>query len=73
MDRKKSVGIIPIRTPILRRLKIAINTAFNELTEEEIKALEKEIDSVTDNNCDWQIKDIADMFKHEVKIALHGI
>lgn len=73
MSKNNPVGIIPIKTPILKRLKIAINEAFSELTEEELKALEKEIDAVTDNNCDWQIKDIADMYAHQVKQALHGI
>lgn len=69
MSKNNHVGSIPIDTPILRRIKKAINKVFAELTADELKALEKEINAVTDYNCSWQIKAIAEMYADDVRLA----
>ena len=69
MNKNNPVGIIPIHTPILWKMRKALNNVFDELTEEELKALEKEIDSVTDYNCISAIKTIAEMYTADVRLA----
>lgn len=66
MSVNNPVGTIPISTPILERMRRGIMRVYRELTEEEIKDLNKEIKSVTEMNCNAYIKAVADMFADDV-------
>ncbi len=73
MSVNNPVGDIPIATPMLGRVLDAAWTAYSNMTENEVRALEKEIKSVTETNCDYKIYDIAQMLKSSVDIAVNGI
>ncbi len=66
MSRNNPVGNIPIHTPMLRRIYNAAWKVYEDMTESEVKALDKEIKSVTETNCNSDIYDMAKMLEHRV-------
>lgn len=73
MSKNNPVGNIPTKMPILNRMKSAVMDIYMGLSEEEMKALQAEIQSVTETNCDYKIYDIAKMLKGCVDTAVNGI
>lgn len=70
---KNGTGCISIPTPILHTMYSAVIKILAGLSETEIKALNAEITSVTENNCNSMVYDIAQMVKGYTDIAVHGI
>lgn len=73
MSKNNSVGTIPTKMPILNRMKNAVMDIYMGLSEDEMKSLQAEIQSVTETNCDYKIYDLAKMLKGCVDIAVNGI
>ena len=73
MSKNNPVGNIPKKRPILNRMKNAVMEIYLDLSEEEMKSLQEEIQSVTETNCDYKIYDIAKMMKDCVDTAVNGI
>lgn len=73
MSKSNSVGTIPTKRPILSRMRDAVMEIYMDLSEEEMKSLQAEIQSVTETNCDYKIYDIAKMLKSCVDTAVNGI
>lgn len=73
MSKNNPGGKIPTKMPILNRMKNAIMEICMELSKEELKSLQAEIQSVTETNCDYKIYDIAKMLKNYVDIMVDGI
>ena len=69
MSKNNTVGTIPVEMPILTRMRNAMMGIYMELSEEEEKSLQTEIESVTESNCDWMIYDIAQIFKDYIEIS----
>ncbi len=69
MSKNNPVGTIPVEMPILTRMRNAMMGIYMELSEEEEKSLQTEIESVTESNCDWMIYDIAQIFKDYIEIS----
>ena len=69
MSKNNPVGTIPVEMPILTRMRNAMMGIYMELSEEEEKSLQTEIESVTESNCDWTIYDIAQIFKDYIEIS----
>ena len=59
MSKNNPVGTIPVEMPILTRMRNAMMGIYMELSEEEEKSLQTEIESVTESNCDWMIYDLS--------------
>lgn len=62
MSINNPVGNIPIKTPILLRMKKALDGVYLSLSEKEMIELDNEIKSVNEQNCNCAIKEIADMY-----------
>lgn len=62
MSRNNPVGNIPIETPLLRKMVAAVNDIYLDMSEDEVRELDKEIKSVTDTNCSADVKCMAEMF-----------
>lgn len=73
MSKNNPVGNIPIETPILTRMENAVMKIYMGLSEEEMKSLQAEIQSVTGSNCNYIVYDIAQMMKYDIDTALKGI
>lgn len=73
MSKNNPVGNIPKKRPILNRMKNAVMEIYLDLSEEEMKSLQEEIQSVTETNCDYKMYDIAKMMKGCVDTAVNGI
>lgn len=73
MSKNNPVGNIPKKRPILNRMKNAVMEICLDLSEEEMKSLQKEIQSVTETNCDYKIYYISKMLKTYVDTAVNGI
>lgn len=73
MSKNNPIGNIPTKRPILNRMKDAVMEIYQDLSEEEMKSLQAEIQSVTETNCDYKIYDIAQMLKGCVDTAVNGI
>lgn len=73
MSKNNPVGNIPTKRPILNRMKDAVMKIYLDLSEEEMKSLQVEIQSVTETNCDYKIYDIAKMFKGLVGTKVNEI
>lgn len=73
MSKNNPVGNISKKRPILNRMKNAVMEIYLDLSEEEMKSLQEEIQSVTETNCDYKIYDIAKMLKGCVDIAVNRI
>ena len=72
MSKNNPVGNIPIATPMLKKiLRDAMHTYYNMTTSEK-KALDAEIKSVTETNCDYMVYDMAQMLKHCVSADIDG-
>ena len=69
MSKNNPVGTIPVEMPILTRMRNAMMGIYMELSEEEEKSLQTEIESVTESNCEWMIYDIAQIFKDYIEIS----
>lgn len=69
MSKNNPVGTIPVEMPILTHMRNTIMDIYMELSEEEEKSLQTEIESVTESNCDWMIYDIAQIFKDYIEIS----
>ena len=66
MSKNNPVGNIPISTPMLSKIFEAAWTVYLNMTEDEIKALDKEIKSVTETNCCADIYDMAKILEDRV-------
>lgn len=66
MSRNNPVGHIPIKTPMLSRILHAAMGAYRVMDDNEVKALNEEIQSVTKTNCNHRIYDIAKVMEQEV-------
>lgn len=66
MSRNNPVGNIPIKTPMLSRIFDAAWTVYLNMREDEVKALDKEIKSVTETNCSADIYDMAKILEDRV-------
>lgn len=66
MSRNNPVGNIPIKTPMLSRIFDAAWTVYLNMTEDEVKVLDKEIKSVTETNCSADIYDMAKILEDRV-------
>ncbi len=66
MSKKNPVGSIPIATPMLHRIVSAAMGVYLGMTEKEVKALDQEIKSVSDINCNSDIYDMAKMLEDRV-------
>lgn len=66
MSKNNPVGNIPIETPLLRRIFDAAWKTYADMTERQIKQLDKEIKSVTEINCGSDIYDMAKILEHRV-------
>ncbi|MDE5696591.1 MAG: hypothetical protein K2I96_04140 [Lachnospiraceae bacterium] len=64
---------IAVETPILRQMEQAIVQIYLDLSMDEMKDLQAEIQSVTESNCDFKVYDIAQMMKGYVDTAINGI
>lgn len=73
MRKNNEVGVIAIETPILARMREAVIQIYMDLSEEEMKCLQTEIQSVTETNCDYKIYEIARMMEPSVDTAVNGI
>ena len=73
MSKKSRVGNIPTEMPILSRMRDAVMEICLDLSEEEMKSQQSEIQSVTETNCDYKIYDIANMLKNHVDTVINGI
>ncbi|MCM1200239.1 MAG: hypothetical protein NC548_31310 [Lachnospiraceae bacterium] len=73
MNNNNPVGNIPIETPILRQINVEIYNILHHLTADEKKMLQKEINSVTEENCDYKIYDIAQMLKDYASMPFNGV
>ena len=69
MSKNNPVGTIPVEMPILTSMRNAMMGIYMELSEEEEKSLQTEIESVTESNCYWMIYDIAQIFKDYIEIS----
>lgn len=69
MSKNNPVGTIPVEIPILTRMRDTIMNIYIELSKEEEKSLQTEIESVTESNCDWVIYDIAQILKDYIEIS----
>lgn len=67
------MGKISESRPILNRMKNAVMDIYMGLSEDEMRALQVEINSVTETNCDYKIYDIARMLKGCVDTAVNRI
>lgn len=70
MSRNNPVGNIPIETPMLKRIFQSAWKTYKGMTESEVKALDKEIRSVTEINCNSNIYDIAKIFDRFLEKSL---
>jgi hypothetical protein len=61
-----------VKTPILDRLVKAFRDEYNNLTEDEYDALDKECKKLTDYNCEWQRKWIADCWGSHVETHIRN-
>lgn len=59
MSKNNPVGNVPIATPMLSKIFDATWTVYLNMTEDEVKALDKEIKSVTETDCSSDIYDMA--------------
>lgn len=66
MSKNNPVGNVPIKTPMLSRVFDAAWTVYLNMTEDEVKALDKEIKSVTETNCSADIYDMAKILDDRV-------
>lgn len=66
MSENNPVGNIPIATPMLSRIFDAAWTVYLNMTEDEVKALDNEIKSVTETNCRADIYDMAKILEDRV-------
>lgn len=66
MSKNNPVGNIPIATPMLSKIFDAAWTVYLNMTEDEVKALDKEIKSVTETNCRSDIYDMAKILEDRV-------
>lgn len=73
MSVNNPVGNIPIETPMLRRLNVEFYNIIHNLTADEKKLLQEEINSVTETNCDYNLYDIAQMLKDYANMPFNGI
>ena len=73
MSKNNPVGNIPTQRPILNRMKDTLMQIYLNLSKEEMKSLQAEIQSVTETNCDYKIYDIEYMLKGCVDTAVDGI
>ncbi len=64
---------IAVETPILSQMEQAIVQIYLDLSMDEMKSLQAEIQSVTKSNCDFKVYDIAQMMKEYVDTAINGI
>mgnify|MGYP000900397363 CR=1 FL=1 len=61
-----------IKTPILDRLVKTLRSELDGLSDEELILLNKECKKVTDFNCEFQRKRVADMYGSHVSAILHN-
>lgn len=73
MSKNNAVGTIPTKRPILSRMRDAVMEIYLDLSDDEMKSLQAEIQSVTETNCDYKIYDIAKMLKGCVDTDVNGI
>lgn len=66
MSKNNPVGDIPIEHPMLSKILQAAMKIYLDMPKEEVKALDKEIKSVTETNCSSDIYDIAKMLEYRV-------
>lgn len=66
MSRNNPVGHIPIKTPMLSRILHVAMGVYRGMDDNEVKALNEEIKSVTETNCNHRIYDIAKVMEQEV-------
>lgn len=70
MSKNNPVGDVPIATPLLKNMVSAVSAIYLNMSENEIRALDREIRSVTDKNCTADIKCIAEMYAQRVNSQL---
>lgn len=61
-----------IKTPILDRLVRALRNELDSLSYEELILIDKECKKVTDFNCEFQRKRVADMYGSHISAILHN-
>ena len=66
MSVNNPVGNVPIETPMLKKIVGAAMTVYFDMPDNEVKALDKEIKSVTETNCGSDIYDMAKMLEDRV-------
>lgn len=66
MSKNNPVGNIRIETPMLRKIVGAALTVYYDMSENEVRELDKEIKAVTETNCGADIYDMAKMLECRV-------
>ncbi len=66
MSKNNPVESMPIQTPMLRKIFNAAWKVYEDMTEKEVKELDKEIKSVTETNCSSDIYDMAKILECRV-------
>lgn len=67
MSKNNPVGNLPIEHPMLSKILQSAMKVYLDMPKEEVRALDKEIKSVTETNCSSDIYDIAKMLEYRVE------